>query len=132
MRQLSEIIGERQTANYMAMGAGSDGSSLVMLKGFKRGNGMDQIWARLDEGGNIMEYLIVEAKGINANLAKGQMSTKWIAKKLEELSISESATAFEQAMAQDILKQLAKNPGGIARYTIQATRTGGVRMIINP
>ncbi|MDK2614851.1 hypothetical protein QO218_03730 [Vibrio vulnificus] len=41
-----------------------------MELGFGPGPGVDQVWAKRDKDGNVLEYFIVEAKGPGAKLQK--------------------------------------------------------------
>jgi hypothetical protein len=79
---LIEINGELEAAKHMEALGG-----YVMLKGYKEGRGFDQIWARYSQQtGEILEYVVVEAKGIGATLAKNQMSKSWVRKNLRRLA----------------------------------------------
>jgi hypothetical protein len=44
--------------------------SAELIRGFMVGDGFDQIWARRGANGEIIEYIIVEAKGPGAQLGE--------------------------------------------------------------
>lgn len=64
-----------------------------MELGFGPGPGVDQIWAKRDENGKVLEYFIVEAKGPGAKLQKNtkgftQMDDRWIKMNLNRMKNS--------------------------------------------
>ncbi|MFH4666535.1 hypothetical protein WMQ48_17675 [Vibrio cidicii] len=78
-----------------------------MELGFGPGPGVDQIWAKRDENGKVLEYFIVEAKGPGAKLqetkTKGmQMSNKWIENNLNRMKNSKKYPERNQ-LGEDLL-----------------------------
>ena len=79
-----------------------------MELGFGPGPGIDQIWAKRDKDGNVLEYFIVEAKGPGAQLTKGakkgeQMTDSWIKNTIERMGSSKKYPERNQ-LGQDLLK----------------------------
>lgn len=90
-----------------------------MKFGFKKGTGIDQIWVKRDGSGNIIEYVIVEAKGwgVNSGVAsslsgtadKGwQMSPRWVYLSLMEFATT-TTNAHLNRMAQKIIEAIERN-----------------------
>jgi len=85
--KITEAIGEEATT-YKVM---KDFPDAELAQGFEVGQGYDQIWEIKNEKGEIVEYIIVEAKGPGAKLSTGakkgdQMSKEWILNTAEEMS----------------------------------------------
>jgi len=83
--KVTESMGEEDAARAMKQ----ECKNCEMILGFGPGPGVDQIWAKYDQNGKILEYIIVEAKGPNAELGRTQkekqMSKKWLNHKIDQM-----------------------------------------------
>ena len=105
--KLTEVKGERAASAYMTKHFSKPPPPAQMELGFGPGPGFDQIWAKRDQNGNVLEYFIVEAKGPGAKLTdtstKGfQMTDRWIGKTLENMESSKKYPQQNQ-LGRDIL-----------------------------
>ncbi|MBB1482148.1 hypothetical protein H5186_22290 [Pseudoalteromonas sp. SG41-2] len=96
--KLTEVKGERAASAYMAQHFYKPPPPAKMELGFGPGPGFDQVWAKRDKNGNVLEYFIVEAKGPGAELTKGakkgdQMTTKWIKNTIKSMRKSKKYPA---------------------------------------
>lgn len=117
--KLTEVEGERAATKFML--AEEPGTELV--RGFEVGDGFDQIWVRRGPDGEIVEYIIVEAKGPGASLGmtkgKGkQMSDEWVSRTVEDL-------ADEGQLGRDMLKALEDGKPPVTGRVVEADGAGG-------
>src|SRR5690606_28656025 len=108
--------------------------AMKMARGFEEGVGFDQLWFKRNAQGDIVEILVVEAKGPGAGLAntknKGaQMSAQWVAATIKDMLMSSDPSAA--ATAGELLYAIfngAKMAGIVAGPDIKgagADETGG-------
>jgi hypothetical protein len=125
--KITEAIGERETTVWCVQNL----PDYQIRSGFAAGIGIDQIWAKKDEFGNITHYAVVEAKGPGAklsdNAAKGdQMSKQWVKASLEQAAVSSKTTDQEKADARAMLHAMAHGPPPYVNgYVIEAKPGGG-------
>ncbi|HFQ5326546.1 TPA: hypothetical protein ACGUOR_002483 [Vibrio vulnificus] len=105
--RLTEVKGERAASAYMEEHFAKPPPPAQMELGFGPGPGVDQIWAKRDKDGNVLEYFIVEAKGPGAKLQKTskdliQMEDKWIEMNLKRMKNSKKYPERNQ-LGEDLL-----------------------------
>ncbi|HBC3535488.1 hypothetical protein M2G69_19225 [Vibrio vulnificus] len=99
-----------------------------MELGFGPGPGVDQVWAKRDNDGNVLEYFIVEAKGPGAKLQETQtngmqMSDKWIKNNLNRMKNSKKYP--ERNQLGDDLLDAEKNYIEVNKLVIEAVEENG-------
>ena len=93
------------------------------------GPGVDQIWAKRDKDGNVLEYFIVEAKGPGAKLQKTktrgmQMDDEWIENNLNRMKKSKKYPDRNQ-LGQDLLDAIEDQEPDINKLVIEAIEENG-------
>lgn len=127
--KLTEVKGERAASAYMEKHFAKPPPPAQMELGFGPGPGVDQIWAKRDENGKVLEYFIVEAKGPGAKLqetkTKGmQMSNKWIENNLNRMKKSKKYPERNQ-LGKDMLKAIERDYPQINKLVIEAIEDKG-------
>lgn len=112
--QRTELGGESATSRYLVR------RGYALKLGFMKGAGIDQIWVRRDQAGNILEYAIVEAKGwgigdmpatLGTTADKGfQMSARWLYLSVQWLSKTKTHTDLNR-LGGKILRAIETNIG---------------------
>lgn len=118
-QNVTEVIGEIALTLRMLDGD----SNMLLAMPFGKGTGFDQVWILTDNGkldGNIIEVVIGEAKGPNADLGnpdKGpQMSLRWVTKTLNEMAVSKDKATRE--LAYRLIEAAGlQNGGNPPKYT---------------
>ncbi len=123
--KLTEADGERAATKYML----AEEPSAELVRGFMVGDGFDQIWVRRGSRGEIIEYIIVEAKGPGAQLGetvnKGtQMSNEWVTKTARQLA-QRGATPAERRLARDLVDALDSGHPPVTGRVIESDGAGG-------
>lgn len=90
---------------------------------------VDQIWAKRDENGKVIEYFVVEAKGPGAKLLTGakkgeQMTDLWVKKSLESTENSEKYKEKNQ-LGEDILDAIENEELKVTKLVIEAVEVDG-------
>ena len=90
---------------------------------------VDQIWAKRDENGKVIEYFVVEAKGSGAKLLTGakkgeQMTDLWVKKSLESTENSEKYKEKNQ-LGEDILDAIENEELKVTKLVIEAVEVDG-------
>ncbi|WP_235425332.1 RHS repeat-associated core domain-containing protein [Vibrio navarrensis] len=127
--KLTEVKGERAASAYMEKHFAKPPPPAQMELGFGPGPGVDQIWAKRDENGKVLEYFIVEAKGPGAKLqetkTKGmQMSNKWIENNLNRMKQSKKYPERNQ-LGKDLLKSIKFKKPKMNKLVIEAIEDNG-------
>lgn len=92
----TEVIGE--VAGLRAMSSRYPKYQLALRVAPGHGAGIDQLWVKRDlKTKAVTGYLVVEAKGPNQKLSKGQMSAPWLRKKMNSLANSKNPKAAKVA-----------------------------------
>ncbi len=127
--RLTEVKGERAASAYMEEHFAKPPPPAQMELGFGPGPGVDQVWAKRDNDGNVLEYFIVEAKGPGAKLQETQtngmqMSDKWIKNNLNRMKNSKKYPERNQ-LGKDILKAIERDTPKINKLVIEAIEDNG-------
>ncbi|WNO60350.1 hypothetical protein [Rheinheimera sp. MMS21-TC3] len=122
--RLTEAKGERAATAYMEKHFSKPPPPAQMELGFGPGPGVDQIWAKRDKNGNVLEYFIVEAKGPGAKLQKTstkgvQMSDRWIESNMNSMKNSKKYPERNQ-LGQDLLDAIEDQEPVIRKLVIEA------------
>jgi gas vesicle protein len=122
--KLTEVKGERAASAYMEKHFSKPPPPAQMELGFGPGPGVDQIWAKRDKDGNVLEYFIVEAKGPGAKLSTGsakgdQMTDPWIKANLKQMKNSKKYPDRNQ-LGQDLLDAIEDQEPDIKKLVIEA------------
>ncbi|WP_231621093.1 contractile injection system protein, VgrG/Pvc8 family [Pseudoalteromonas sp. NZS71] len=127
--KLTEVKGERAASAYMAKHFSKPPPPAKMELGFGPGPGFDQVWAKRDKDGNVLEYFIVEAKGPGAKLTKGakkgdQMTDKWIDNTLASMKKSKKYQAQNQ-LGENLFDAIEDGDPKISKLVIEAVEDNG-------
>ncbi|HFQ4837045.1 hypothetical protein [Vibrio vulnificus] len=127
--KLTEVKGERAASAYMETHFAKPPPPAQMELGFGQGPGVDQVWAKRDNDGNVLEYFIVEAKGPGAKLQETktngmQMSDGWIENNLKRMKNSKKYPERNQ-LGKDILKAIERDTPKINKLVIEAIENNG-------
>jgi hypothetical protein len=131
--KVTEAIGERAATEYME--TNPTYKDFVMDKGFKPGQGFDQVYTKYDAAGNPVQMMIVEAKGPGATLstdaAKGpQMSQEWVENTISDMVKSEDPAA--KALGKRLQAALDDGEPPVTGKVIEAIEGGGAKEVPLP
>ena len=127
--KLTEAKGERAASAYMEKHFSKPPPPAQMELGFGPGPGIDQIWAKRDKDGHVLEYFIVEAKGPGAKLqetkTKGmQMSDRWVKSNINSMTNSRKYPDRNQ-LGQELLDAIEDQEPEIKKLVIEAIENNG-------
>ncbi|QBG37697.1 hypothetical protein EMK97_03820 [Litorilituus sediminis] len=127
--RLTEVKGERTASAYMEKHFSKPPPPAQMELGFGPGPGVDQVWAKRDKDGKVLEYFIVEAKGPGAKLGKTskgftQMDDDWIEMNLNRMKNSKKYPDRNQ-LGQDLLKAIKREQPKTNKLIIEAIEDNG-------
>ncbi|OQK49255.1 hypothetical protein XM76_c20778 [Vibrio vulnificus] len=127
--RLTEVKGERAASAYMETHFAKPPPPAQMELGFGPGPGVDQIWAKRDENGKVLEYFIVEAKGPGAKLQKTskgftQMDDEWIEMNLNRMKNSKKYPERNQ-LGDDLLDAIEDKNPKVNKLVIEAIEDNG-------
>ncbi|WP_216712735.1 hypothetical protein [Pseudoalteromonas sp. TB64] len=97
--------------------------------GFGPDLGVDQVWAKRDKDGKVIEYFVVEAKGPDAKLLTGankgdQMTNIWVANSLKSMKNSKKHKEKNQ-LGEDILDAIENKKPKVTKLVIEAVEVDG-------
>ena len=127
--KLTEVKGERAASAYMAKHFSKPPPPAQMELGFGPGPGFDQVWAKRDKNGNVLEYFIVEAKGPGAKLTKGakkgdQMTEGWINNTIKNMEKSKKYQS-QNKLGEDLFDAIEDGDPKISKLIIEAVEDNG-------
>ncbi len=115
-QNITEVIGEIALTQHML----TSEPDFRLETPFGKGTGFDQVWARRDTAGHVIEFVVGEAKGPGAQLGapgKGaQMSAEWVFNTVNEMiASSDRATQLLGAEMMDAIKESRRTGQPIIR-----------------
>lgn len=127
--KITEAKGELGASMYMEKEFSDPPPPATMEMGFGPGPGVDQVWAKRDENGKVIEYFVVEAKGPGAKLLTGankgdQMTDEWIESSLESMKNSKKYKEKNQ-LGEDILDAIENEDPKVTKLVIEANEVNG-------
>jgi hypothetical protein len=129
--KVTEAVGEKAATEYME----KNNPDFVMDKGFKPGQGFDQVYTKYDAAGNPTEMMIVEAKGpgaqLSTNAAKGpQMSQEWVENTVSDMVKSDDPAT--KALGQRLQTALDDGEPPVTGKVLEAVQGGGAKEVPLP
>lgn len=127
--KITEAKGELGASMYMQKNLSKPPPPATMEMGFGPGPGLDQVWAKRNDKGEVLEYFVVEAKGPGAKLQKTktkgtQMSSRWVKNNLESMKESKKYKEKNQ-LGKDILRAIKNEDPKVTKLVIEAVEDNG-------
>ena len=127
--KITEAKGELGASMYMEKEFSDPPPPATMEMGFGPGPGVDQVWAKRDENGKVIEYFVVEAKGPGAKLTTGakkgdQMTERWVDNSLQSMKNSKKYND-KNKLGKNILKAIKLKRPKVTKLVIEAEEVNG-------
>ncbi|HWV14421.1 MAG TPA: hypothetical protein VN030_03235 [Cellvibrio sp.] len=127
-QNITEVIGEIALTQHML----AREKDYTLATPFGKGTGFDQVWIKRNAAGEIIDFIVGEAKGPGAQLGDpdkgGQMTAKWVFNTVKEMIASSDAHQrwLGEQMMKAIMKSRKTGKPLIRGLVIEADKTPGL------